>query len=126
MYDLPITLDNGITVLRKYLFIHKFAQLSTGVLTEVTRCKYKGHVFYVREAFNGIPSFLIHSNHRMAIKTTHIKAELQVLELCCPDHLFDQLSTVIKAFDHLNRPVRRNSKFTYNWAMRKDNKQHMC
>lgn len=123
MFQLPLSLDNGIIVLRKYLYTHKFAQLTTGVLTEVTQCKFEGNLFYIREAFNGIPSFLQHSNHRMAIKTVHIEAELQVLELCCPDQLFERLSCMITAFDHLHRPVRKNSKFTYKWAMRKDNKQ---
>jgi hypothetical protein len=125
MFQLPLLLDNGITVLEKYSFEHKFAQPGTGVTSEVTKCRYQGKVFYVRENYNGVPSFYQHSNHRMAIKTMHIDPHLQTLELCCPDDLFTELATTIHEFDHLKRPVRKNSKFTYKWALRKDDKTRL-
>ena len=117
MWTLPCCLDNGIVVLDITFVEHHF-NLGWTVVTQLTKCKYGIRVFYVRENFNGFPSFLLSSAARMGIKSKSIPRSYQVLELCCPATLFNQLASMIYAFDELHRPVLHNSKFTYQWAQR--------
>jgi hypothetical protein len=89
---------------------------------QITKCRWFGIVFYVRENLDGGWSFYISSNERMSDKgsnrgTGKPAAHRNVLDLCTRhDADWDAASDVVRCHDKLNRPVLRNRRFTIRWA----------
>lgn len=77
-------------------------------------------MFYVREnvAFHG-GHFMVSSGERMGIKLGRLsKRHLQILELAAPDNDWNRIAAVVHEVDGLKRPVRKNRRFTIQWAER--------
>lgn len=83
-----------------------------GLIGQVTKCRFDGITFYVRENVNGIDSFLISSGERLGDKTgkNPVKSR-QVLELFAPKKFWPFLMKKIAETDSLKRPVFPNKKF---------------
>lgn len=52
----------------------------------------------------------------MGIKSHSIESSLQSLELCAPKEFIDILSKKIHQLDTLQRPIKTNRNFSYQWA----------
>lgn len=106
----------NIKIISNCLFSHVYGRMDLQIISQLTKCTFKNRIFYVREAFNNIPSILLNSNSRIAHKTRRIPIQMQCLEICCHKDDFDYLSSIVRKFDALNRPVSKNKFFTYKWA----------
>jgi hypothetical protein len=89
---------------------------------QITKARWSGIVFYVRENLDGGWSFYISSNERMSDKgsnrgTGRPALRRNVLDLCTPHEAdWDTAAAVVRDLDALNRPVMRNRRFTVRWA----------
>jgi len=89
---------------------------------QITKCRTRGMVFYVRENLDGGWSFYISSNERLSDKGSGCgrgrpSLRRNVLDLCT-QHATDweTAADVVRSFDTLRRPVLRNRRFTVRWA----------
>lgn len=92
---------------------------SNKLIGQVTKCRtLDGVTFYVREACNAIPSFVVSSNERWGDKQDGPGRERQSLELCAPAGEWDRIAEIVRGADRLGRPVRQNEQFTATDAER--------
>lgn len=82
---------------------------------QVTKCRLNGQVFYVRENLAG-KNFYLCSAARLGLKAETISKLPQVLELLAPADLWEELAQAVRQADQMDRPVRRNLRFTWAWA----------
>jgi predicted DNA-binding WGR domain protein len=91
---------------------------------QITKARWFGIVFYVRENLDGGWSFFISSNERMSDKgsnrgTGRPAMHRNVLDLCTQHPTdWDAAAEVVRSLDTLKRPVLRNRRFTVRWAER--------
>jgi hypothetical protein len=89
---------------------------------QITKCRWFGVVFFVRENLDGGWSFYISSNERMSDKgsnrgTGRPAMHRNVLDLCTPHESdWDAAADAVRSLDSLKRPVLRNRRFTVRWA----------
>jgi hypothetical protein len=105
---------DAIEVLDIYYWIHNQTNCSFGgTMGQVTYCRYKDQVFYVRENLTGLPSFFISSGERWGDKigTSKPRYERQVLELLAHPRSWAMLAEVVHQTDTLKRPVVKNRAF---------------
>jgi predicted DNA-binding WGR domain protein len=89
---------------------------------QVTKFRWFGHVFYVRENLDGSQAFYISANERQGEKggvTGYGRpvSGRNVLEVCTR-HAADWsiAADVVRSLDALERPVRSHRRFTPTWA----------
>lgn len=90
---------------------------------QVTKIDVGGVMCYVRENLDGRQSFLISSGQRWAEKggnraDRRPMQERQILDLCAPAAVWDQVASLVHHTDAHRRPVRRYRCFTSQWAKR--------
>jgi hypothetical protein len=85
----------------------------------LTKCRFDGIVFYVRENIAGQGGhFHVSSGERMGWKQGRLsKRHTQILELAAPEHEWSRIATIVHDADSFGRPVRRNQRFTVKWAI---------
>lgn len=89
---------------------------------QVTKCRWFGHVFYVRENLIGSDAFYISANERQGEKggvTGYGRPTLarNILDVCIrDDRHWPLVADVVRSLDLLGRPVRRHRLFTVSWA----------
>ena len=89
---------------------------------QITKCRWCGLLFYVRENLDGGWSFYISSNERMSDKgsnrgTGRPALRRNVLDLCTAhDRDWETAADVVRSHDPLQRPVLRNRRFTVRSA----------
>lgn len=89
-----------------------------GISGQVTKCRYGGIVFYVRENL-ALDHFNISAGERQALKCGRIaRRHSQVLELLAPAVEWNCLAKLVHEADTMRRSVRRNRNFTWAWAGR--------
>lgn len=96
------------------------------VLGQLTKCKWKNIVFFVRENCNATSTFLMTSNARMGFKADKVPDHYQSLELCAPNSFKEQLKKIVYNLDPLKRPVLFNRKFTFKWADKQFSEPDRC
>lgn len=93
-----------------------------GISGQVTKAKFMGCVFYVRENLQQAkPSFLMSANERLGMKQGRPpKHSTEVLELACDKSVRKALIAAIEAEEQgergRNRKVRDHRQFTVAWA----------
>ena len=89
---------------------------------QITKCRWFGIVFYVRENLDGGWSFYISSNERMSDKGSGCgrrrpSLRRNVLDLCTQHAtVWETAADIVRSHDALRRPVMRNRRFTVRWA----------
>ena len=86
----------------------------------LTKCRFDGIVFYVREniAVHG-GHFHVSAGERMGWKQGRLSSRhAQILELAAPEKDWEKLAAIVHQVDRLKRPIRKNRRFTIQWAER--------
>jgi hypothetical protein len=89
-----------------------------GLEGKLTKCRLGGTVFYVREnvAVQG-GHFMVSAGERMGWKQGRLaRRHAQVLELVAPADEWAGIANLVHQADALQRPVRKNRRFTLKWA----------
>jgi hypothetical protein len=84
----------------------------------LTKCRFDGIVFYVRENI-ACPGghFHVSAGERMGWKQGRLsRRHAQILELAAPEDDWNRIATTVHEVDRLKRPVRKNRRFTFKWA----------
>lgn len=91
-----------------------------GLFGQLTEFNYKGFTVYVRESDLRVNanSFTTSSNERWGMKHGKSSKKNQVLELCAPPELWQEIAMIIPELDPLKRPVMFHCKFTADWAIK--------
>ena len=91
-----------------------------GLEGQLTRCRLGKVVFCVREniAVAG-GHFLVSAGERMGWKRGRLsRRHVQVLELLAPQKEWSRLAGLVHEVDPLKRSIRKNRRFTWEWAER--------
>lgn len=110
--------SNNLEVISSFFWIHYQNNMSEGGLVmQVTSCRIGNVEFYVRENINGVDSFMISSGERQGDKAGR-KPSLKrnILEQSAPSAYWNEIASVVRKNDTLNRPVKRNRMFTRDWV----------
>jgi hypothetical protein len=89
-----------------------------GLEGRLTKCRFDGIVFYVREniAVHG-GHFHVSAGERMGWKQGRLSSRhAQILELAAPEKDWEKLAAIVHQVDRLKRPIRKNRRFTIKWA----------
>jgi hypothetical protein len=86
-----------------------------GLTGMVTEAKIDSTIVYIRENLFS-DTFMKSSNQRWGEKLGSKPTDLQVLELCAPNPVWNKIAKIVRQSDALNRSVRRNRQFTEEWA----------
>lgn len=91
-----------------------------GLEGKLTRCRLGKMLFYVRENIRASGGhFLVSAGERMGWKHGRLSSRHSpVLELLAPEEEWSRLADLVHDIDVLNRPVRKNHRFTWRWAER--------
>lgn len=92
---------------------------SGGLDGQLTKCVLGGRIFYVRENLD-LPHFHMNSGERLRMKQgmSLPSRGRQVLELCASTDVWDSFAALVRSLDGGTREVRRNARFTADWAER--------
>lgn len=102
-----------IKIIEKKLWhFSKTNEGSGGLVGQVSKCRFEGVVFYVRENVTGIDSFTISFGDRWGDKIgSKPSPGRQVLEILAPKHFIPFLKRKVTESDQLKRRVITNSSF---------------
>jgi len=89
-----------------------------GLEGRLTKCRFDGIVFYVRENIAVLGGhFHVSAGERMGWKQGRLsKRHTQILELAALEKDWNRLAPIVHDVDRLKRPVRKNRRFTIKWA----------
>jgi hypothetical protein len=86
-----------------------------GLVGKLSKCRWGATIVYVRENLL-LDHFHISSNERLGLKRGLTVNHRQILELCAPPFLWDEVARAVAQQDNLHRKVRKNCRFTSAWA----------